>query len=125
MILDDVAQRAGGLVERPAALDADALSRGDLDVIDVVAVPDILEDAIGEAEDEDVLDGLLAEIVVDAEDLILVEDLVDLVVEGAGRFEVVAERLLDNGADPVFLAIGGDVLAGLGHAVLAEEVNDV
>ncbi len=84
VVLDDVAEGAGGLVEGAAAFDADGFGGGDLDVVDVVAVPDVLEDAVGEAEDEDVLDGLLAEVVVDAEDLVFVEDLVDLVVEGAG-----------------------------------------
>ena len=100
VVLHDVAECAGGLVEGAAAFDADGFGGGDLDVVDVVAVPDVLEDAVGEAEDEDVLHGLLAEVVVDAEDLIFVEDLVDLVVEGAGGFEVVAEGLLDDDADP-------------------------
>ena len=74
MVLDDVAEGAGFLVEGPAAFDADGFGGGDLDVVDVVAVPDGLEDAVGEAEDEDVLDGLFAEVVVDAEDLVFVED---------------------------------------------------
>ena len=125
VVLDDVAKGSGGLVEGAAAFDADGLGSGDLDVVDVVAVPDVLEDAVGEAEDEDVLDGLFAEVVVDAEDLVFVEDLVDFVVEGAGGFEVVAEGLLDDGADPGFAAVGGCLSVGLGHAVLAEVVDDV
>ena len=92
MVLDDVAEGAGLLVEGAAAFDADGLGGGDLDVVDVVAVPDGLEDAVGEAEDEDVLNGLFAEVVIDAEDLVFGEDLVDLVVELAGGFEVVCRR---------------------------------
>ena len=42
----------------------------------MVAVPDRLEQAVGEPQREDVLRRLLAEEVVDAEDLLLVEDLV-------------------------------------------------
>ena len=106
VVLDDVAECSGGLVEGAAAFDADGFGGGDLDVVDVVAVPDVLEDAVGEAEDEDVLDGLLAEVVVDAEDLVFVEDLVDFVVEGAGGVEVVAEGLLDDDADPGAAASG-------------------
>ena len=53
------------------------LGHVDLDVVDVLAVPDRLEEAVGEAQGEDVLRRLLAEEVVDAEDLVLVEDLVD------------------------------------------------
>ena len=69
MVLDEVAQRAGVVVVAGAAPDADVLGRGDLHVGDVVAVPQRLEHAVREAEREHVLDGLLAEVVVDAEDL--------------------------------------------------------
>ena len=61
------------VVVAAAALDADRLGDGDLHVVDVAAVPDRLEDAVGEAEDHQVLDGLLAEVVIDAVDLLLVE----------------------------------------------------
>ena len=54
-------------------LDADGLGGGDLHVIDVAPVPDRLEHAVAEAEHEQVLDGFLAEIVIDAIDLVLVE----------------------------------------------------
>ena len=43
-------------------------------MIDVVPVPERLEDPVGEAEDQEVLDRLLAEVVVDAVDLLLDED---------------------------------------------------
>ena len=58
-----------------AALQPQALGHRDLHVVDVLAVPDRLEDAVGEAEDQDVLDRLLAQVVVDAVDLALAEDL--------------------------------------------------
>ncbi len=55
-------------------------------MVDVVAVPDGLEDAVAEAEDEDVLNSLLAEVVIDAEDLVFVErTLLIFVVELRGR----------------------------------------
>jgi len=41
-----VAQRAGGVVKAAAMADAKLLVDGDLDVIDVVAVPDRLEHAL-------------------------------------------------------------------------------
>ncbi len=59
------------LVVAGAALDPDRLGDGDLDVVDELAVPDRLEDAVREPQREHVLDGLLAEVVVDAEDLVL------------------------------------------------------
>ena len=116
VVLDDVAQGAGLLVEGAAAFDAEGFSDGDLHVVDVVAFPDRLEDAVGEAEDEEVLDGLLAEVVIDAEDLALVEDGVDLMVELAGGVEVVAEGLLDDDGDAAFF--------GLRHALRAEILDD-
>ncbi len=96
MVLHDVAHRARLLVEPAAALDADRLGHGDLHVVDEVAVPDGLEDAVGEAQDEDVLDGLLAEVMVDPEDLALAERRGHGGVERLGRGGVAPERLLDH-----------------------------
>jgi len=73
VILDDVADRAGLFVELASALDAERLGHRDLDVVDVVAIPDRLEKRVREAEDRQVLDGSLAEVVIDAEDVGLVE----------------------------------------------------
>ena len=58
----------GLLVEAAAHLDRERLRDVDLDVVDVVAVPDRLEHAVGEAQRQQVLDRLAAEVVVDAED---------------------------------------------------------
>ena len=93
-------ERAGLLVERAAVADADRLGHRDLHVVDVAAVPERLEDAVAEAEDQEVPDGLLAQVVVDAVDLRLAEDLADLAVEPDRRLEVAAERLLDDDPPP-------------------------
>ncbi len=95
-----VAQRAGLLVKRCAALDSEGFGGGDFDVLDVVAIPHRLKDGVGEAEDQDVLHRLFAEIMIDAIDVLLVEDLEDGFVEGAGRFEIAAEGLFQNDARP-------------------------
>ena len=70
-------------------------------MVDEVAVPDRLEQAVGEAEGQDVERRLLAEEVVDAEDLVLVEHLVELRVERLRAGQVGAERLLHDDASPV------------------------
>ena len=75
VVLDQVAQRAGGVVVAGARAHAEVLGRRDLDVVDVVAVPQRLEHAVGEPERHHVLDGFLAQVVVDPEDLALLEDL--------------------------------------------------
>ncbi len=100
MVLDDVARHAGLLVELAAPLDADVLGDRDLHVVDVLAPPHGLEERVGEPEDEQVLHRLLAEVVIDAEDLRLVERRRDGVVERARALEVVAERLLEDDAGP-------------------------
>ena len=96
-----VAQRAGGFVKAAAMFDAHGFGGGDLHVIDVMAIPDRLDDAVRETEDHHVLDGLFAEIVIDAVDLVFGEDLLQILVELLGGFEVVAERLFDDDARPV------------------------
>ena len=105
VVLEDVARRAGLLVERAAVLDADRLGHRDLHVVDVAAVPERLEDAVAEPEDQQVADRLLAQVVVDAIDLRLAEDLADLAVEPLRRFEVVPERLLDDDPPPAAVVV--------------------
>ena len=65
---------------------------------------------VGEAQRQQVLDRLLAEVVVDPEDVLRGEDVVDEVVERLGRRQVVAERLLDDDPPPAAR------LAVVGHA---------
>jgi hypothetical protein len=50
-------------------------------VIDIAPVPDRLENAVGEAEHQNVLDRLLAQVMVDAIDLLLVQDLANFFVQ--------------------------------------------
>ena len=76
-------------------------------MVDEVAVPDRLEQAVGEAERQDVLRRLLAQEMIDPEDLVLGEVLVKLLVQDHGTLEVRAERLFHD--DP---AIGGQFRLG-------------
>ena len=105
MVLDHVAQRAGVVVVAAAVFDADGLRRRDLHAVDVTAVPDRLEDHVREAQRHDVLHRLFAEVVVDAVDLALVEDLRDLGLQRARRVEVGTERLLDDDPRPALWVV--------------------
>ena len=99
VVLHHVAHRAGAVVVvGPSLLDADGLGDRDLDELDVVPVPDRLEDGVVEAQAEQVLHRLLAQVVVDAQHLVLAELAVHRVVQRARTREVVAERLLDDHA---------------------------
>ena len=98
VVLDHVADRPGLVVEVAAVLHAELLRHRDLDAADVVAVPDRLEDRVGESRIQNVLHRLLAEVVVDAENAFLgklpVQDPVKLLAEA----QIVAERLFDHDA---------------------------
>ena len=78
-----------------------------------MVVPDGLENLVGEPERHDVLDGFLAQVVVDAEDRLRAERASDDLVEVSRAFQVMAEGLLDDDPAPM-----GRVVAG--HAVALE-----
>ena len=118
MVGHHVAQSARLLVEAPAALDPDGLGRGDLDVVDVGAVPQGLENPVAEAQGHDVLDRF-AEEVVHPVDLALVEHGEDLPVQELRRGEIGAERLLDDDA-----AVAAAALAFAGQAGGGEALDD-
>ena len=67
-------------------------------MIDEVAVPDRLEQPVGEAEGQDVLRRFLAQEMVDAENLLLGEDLVQLGVQRDRARQIGAERLFHDDA---------------------------
>ena len=119
MVLDDVAQRAGALVESAPVLDPERLGHRHVHVADIAPVPDRLEDRVGKTQREHVLHCLFAHVMVDPVDLVLVEGLVQRLVEGHGRLEVPAEGLLDHEAGE--LASG----PGLVEAVACQATCDL
>ena len=70
VVLHHVADGAGLLVKLAAAFHAERLGHGDLHAVNVIAVPDGLQEAVGEAEDQQVLHRLFAQVVIDAEDVV-------------------------------------------------------
>ncbi len=83
-----------------ALLDAHGLRHGDLYVIYPVTIPDRLEQAIGEAQRHDALNRILAEKMIDPENLILVQVRKNFRIQFARRLQVVAERFLDHNTAP-------------------------
>jgi hypothetical protein len=73
VVLHHVAQRAGAVVEVAALFHAELFGDGDLDVGDVLAPPQRLEQRVAEAQGKQVLHRRLAQVVVDAEDLLFAE----------------------------------------------------
>ena len=75
MIGHHVAQSSSLIKIAASAFHAHGLSHGDLHVINIAAIPDRLEDAVGKAKGHDVLHRLFAQIVIYAVDLFLVGQL--------------------------------------------------
>ena len=105
VVLKDVAHHAGGVVVGAAPADVHFLRDRDLHVVDIVAVPDRLEDRVGEPQHEQVLHGLFAEIMVDAINLPLVEHFVNAVIKLPRGVQIGAEGLFDHHAGAQ-LAVG-------------------
>jgi hypothetical protein len=107
VVLHDVAQGAHRVVEAAAVVHPEVLGHGDVDAADAVARPQRLEDGVGEAEEQDVHRRLLAQEMVDPQDLPFLEALAQFGVEGPGRRQVVAEGFLHHHP-----GVGGQAGAG-------------
>ncbi len=84
VVLHHIADRPRFLVIAAAPFQSDVLRHCDLHMVNIAAVPYRLEDAICQAEDEDVLHRFFAQVVIDAVDLFLFEDFAHLPVEFFG-----------------------------------------
>src|SRR5215471_309998 len=100
MVRHHVAQCPDLFVEATAALDTYSFSRCDLDVVDMVAVPERLEDAIGKAQHQNILDRFFAKEVVDPIDLVFRQHLEDLCIESLRRRKIVSEGLFNDHPPP-------------------------
>src|SRR5689334_24982815 len=98
MVGNHVAQCTGGLVKFGAELDPDGFRHRDLHVVDVITVPDRLEDSVGEAQYHDVLDRLLAQEMIHTIDLRLRQRLENLRIQRPCGSEVAAKRLFNDDA---------------------------
>ena len=76
------------------------LGAGDLDMIDVPAVPQRFKNGVGKTQHHDVLGGFLAEVVIDPVGVLFLEGPVDHRVEMLGGRQVGAEGFLDDHARP-------------------------
>ena len=96
MILDDVARDAGAVEVVAALFHADRFRDRDLHMVNILTIPERLEDPVGEAQNEQVLNRFFAEVMVDAEDLALAEGGHRDAVQLLRRLQVMPERLLDD-----------------------------
>mmetsp|Transcript_9702 Transcript_9702/g.31580 ORF Transcript_9702/g.31580 Transcript_9702/m.31580 type:complete len:350 (+) Transcript_9702:467-1516(+) len=111
VVLHDVSDDAVVVEVPPAPLGPEVLTEDDLHAADVLAAPEGLEHEVGEAQHEEVLDQLLAQVVVDAVDLLLRQGLGEALGELLGRVGVPSKGLLDDDA-----GVPGGGLGRLGRA---------
>ena len=95
VVLHDVADNAELIEVSTTALCSERLLEGDLDVVDVMPVPGGAEEGIAKSENKDVLHHLLAQVVVDAVELILLPIGLQGLLQLPRASQVLAERLLD------------------------------
>src|SRR3954447_5243818 len=98
MVLHHVADGADAVVEAASTLDTDRLAHRHLHAAHIVAVPHRLQQRVREPEHQQVLDALLAEVVVDAEDALLGEHRVQRFVELDRTGQITAEGLFHDDA---------------------------
>lgn len=117
MVLDHVARCTDAVVIAGAPRHTNVLRHRDLHMVHIVRVPDWLVHRVREPQGEQVLHRLLAQIMVDAEHRIGVEDLRDHRVELLGARQVMAERLFDDHTAPCVAFRFGQAAVGelLGH----------
>jgi hypothetical protein len=81
VVWQHVAKRAGGVIEATAVANPEFFLDSDLNVIDVIAVPDRFEHAIREAQHQNVLNCFLSEVMVDPIDLLFLGDFQQIVIQ--------------------------------------------
>ena len=104
MVLHHVAHGTGLVIIAAAPAHTHGFGHGDLHTVDMLGVPQRLEQDIGKAHRHKVLDGFLAQIMVDPVDLAFFEMRGQHGVQHLGRGEVTPERLLYHDA----AVLGGD-----------------
>src|SRR5690348_1139455 len=87
-------------------LHADCFRGCDLHVINEESVPDRFKNAIAKPENQDVLNGLFAQVVIDSINLPLVESPLNFTIELLRRREIAAKRFLDDDPSPPAVLFG-------------------
>src|SRR5689334_8514405 len=98
MVLNDIPDGARLVIKGAAALNAEILRHGDLNTLDIVAVPERLEKRIGEPEVQDILNRTLAEVMIDTEYRFLGKGAGQGPVQFLSRDKVPSKWLFDDDA---------------------------
>src|SRR4029453_4624027 len=109
VILNHVADRAGLIVERPPALNSEVFRHGYLYALDLIPVPERLQNCILEPQENHVTHRSFPQVMIDAEDVLLVESTEQNPIELLCRNEVVTERFFNDDASTTGAACLGEL----------------
>ena len=98
VVLDHIAHRAGFVIIRAAPANPHGFGHSDLDMIDVVVVPQRLEQHIGKADRHQVLHGFLAQIVINPVNLGFGKIGGKGLIQRAGGVQIAAKRFFHHDA---------------------------
>ena len=101
MIGDHVGKRARPIVVIATQFHAKFLRDRNLHVIHVTPIPDRLENAVRKAKSQNVLYGFFSQVMVNAIDLIFLQNLSNFVIQGDGRRQIVSKRFFDHHPPPL------------------------
>ena len=96
MVLYHIAQLPDLIVIRPATFDAYHFPDGNLNVVNAGVIPLTVDKAVGKAQDKKVLNGLFAEVMIDAVDRFFIEVLRERLIHFDRRFEILTNGFLDD-----------------------------
>ena len=98
MVLDHVTECAIFIIIGPTVSNPFGLGHCDLDVVNREIVPQRLKERIGKSQGDQVLDGFLAQIVIDAEDALFGEDCAHRPIDHARTGQIPADGLFQHDA---------------------------
>ena len=74
------------IIVATAFFNPQAFSKGNLDIVNKVSVPEVVKNEIAETDGKDILDHFFAKVMVDPEDLFLIKGFFQFFVELTSRF---------------------------------------
>jgi hypothetical protein len=98
VVLDDVADRSRRIAEVAAARVAEIYRHSDLHALDIFAVPERLQEGVGEAEDDHIVYRALPQVMIDSENRGFIELPEENLIQMSRGLQIVTERFFNDDA---------------------------
>src|SRR5258706_13803219 len=110
MVLNHVAHGPGFIVIPSPVSHAQLFRNGQLYMINIIPVPERLENRIGKTRSKNILNSLFSKVMINAINLVLGKDVVKKFIEGFGRLQVAYKWFLND--DSCLLRVGSKFMLG-------------